>query len=410
MRAPAALWPWQEDVVEWLVDAPPGARAALIAPTGAGKATVAVETVRRLSEREPELSVLVIYQFAAVGRNLLARARAASGLDVWSLDKRRLRTLAVAGEPFDWPRSTIVGVAARDLHEVWVRRVLAQNPWALTIVDGVHDIAAISPWLDELSSARLLALSDSPTIFDRTWRVFSGPHMHVAPGQPQPGASETVEFSLSTGEASLAGEVHSAAALGAGHPEWHASALRRASDSSPFAVQAAALRLLEQLRPLRNSYTHGTTETESSLSSERRQSLSQIIPYFAALESIVRSVDALEEDSRFEAFLRIADDQMARDAGSLVVFTADRRTAEYIADRLRFLQYRVELVSPGWDPVEPSGPNTIYVVPDDSLRGLDLGLIAIGIHYDEPRGRRALREARISSTGQRRIFALQAKS
>jgi type III restriction enzyme len=99
--------------------------------------------------------------------------------------------------------------------------------------------------------------------------------------------------------------------------------------------------------------------------------------------------------------------RLAPDVEPFVLFTRERRTAEYLADRLRFLQRPVEAIGAGTIlPDElPKGP-VAYVVPDDALAGLDLAQFSRAVFYDEPSESTLARESRLSHVTDLLIFLL----
>jgi DNA polymerase III delta prime subunit len=408
---PTHLRNWQEQFISSAVSMPIPARLLLVAPVGLGKTTAVIELARRLADQTPRFRMLAIYDRQEIGRNLLARAHATAGLEETPIEKKWLRTVAASNKPHVWPQRVAAGIAARDLREEWVQRALAETNWDLVVADEIRDADNVREWLTRLRAPRIVVASSVPRpgwIDLPGWITSNiGAAQLVLDTPSTQTAQETVEFERSLAEVELLRLVHDTAALADGFDDWGANELSSAAESSPFALQAAALRLAARLRPLRNSYAHGRTADDQGVSKEREVTLSRIVPYFAGLEKIIEGVDALNIDARFEAFFRLVVDRLTPLQTPFVVFTRDQRTAEYIVDRLRFMQRPVELVGPGWNPSETPQPSTAFVVPDEALQGLDLGIVSIGVHYDAAGPRALLREARLSPDSDRTILTLR---
>jgi Type III restriction enzyme, res subunit len=404
---------WQEKFVSDAIDAQSPVRLALVAPTGTGKSTVALELTRRLAQRSRQFRALLVYDLLAAGQNLLARAHTEAELPERQIDKSWLRTIAASEKSYEWPERLVAGIAARDLRDKWARDALGRL-WDLVVVDDVRDVGTVCLWVEQLQAPRTVLLSSLSTPALRHlagWTISDISAQPIDAGAGVPTSREIVEFERSPAEAALLELVEKAVALAESDDEWGATDLSRASESSPFALQAAALRLAERLRPLRNSYAHGRTADPRPTEEERRSTYSRLAAYFALLEKIIVGVDALESDARFEAFVSMVVERLAPLQEHFAVFTFDQRTAEYVADRLRFLRQSVELVRPGWSPPAPSGAATAHVVPDSALRGLDLGKVRIGVHYDAPDPtRQFVREVRLAVDAERTVISLRPTS
>jgi hypothetical protein len=216
-----------------------------------------------------------------------------------------------------------------------------------------------------------------------------------------------VPFERSEEEQALLHEVRDAVARVSEHSEWGALELQQAAESSPFALQAAALRLSERLRPLRNSLAHGRTGRQEELADDRQEDLTSLLLYFSALERIIDAVDRLDVDARFQAFLELVIDRLTPGGKPFVVFTSEPRTADYLLDRLRFMQCDAEAIGTGWVPPDawPDRP-VAYVVADDAIAGLDLGDSSTAVFYDLPHDSAAERESRLSPKDDLTIFVL----
>jgi hypothetical protein len=174
----------------------------------------------------------------------------------------------------------MVGVINADtLADRWVTKELLTIDWDLVVVDSANTLSpraegALRQLLGEGAVRRLLALGLAGRP-DRHRPLGSLHGLHVTDwGTAMVDDPSTMAFAYrfrpvfferSAEERRLLHQVHSILGrLGPATGRWNLDDLEEAASSSPYALQASALRALERLRPWRNALAHGSTGEDAT--------------------------------------------------------------------------------------------------------------------------------------------------
>jgi hypothetical protein len=178
------------------------------------------------------------------------------------------------------------------------------------------------------------------------------------------------------------------AQLGSTAKRWELDDLEEAALSSPYALQASALRALERLRPLRNALTHGSTGEDAKSLPSRAHQLDELNLTLQELQALTDAVDQLSVDARYTAFIDLVHTTWPTlSRASIVVFCAQPSTADYLADGLA-LRARPAIRVRAHRPVLADlrsavrTPGAVIVVEDEAVNGLDLHGVGQAINYD----------------------------
>jgi hypothetical protein len=198
-----------------------------------------------------------------------------------------------------------------------------------------------------------------------------------------------VFFERSAQERRLLHQVHGMLdRLGPATRQWELDDLEEAASSSPYALQASALRALERLRPWRNALAHGSTGEDATPRPGRAHELQELNVTLGELQTLADAVDQLSVDARYTAFVNLVDVESPRfSQASSVVFCAQPSTAEYLANGLALQErpttrVRAQRPALGDLRIAVRTPGAVIVVEDEAVIGLDLHGVGQAINYD----------------------------
>jgi hypothetical protein len=396
------LRPQQRDFVQRFLAADSPRHQLLLAPTGLGKTTVAMAIIASVLQTLPA-RVLIVTRSSLVGEQL-AQARPPQSIMV-QLTKAwlRERDTESSGTPGGWPASMVGMINSDTLADRWVTKELLTSDWDLVVVDRADTLSpraegALQQLMGEGVVRRLLALGLGGRP-DRNRPLGSLHGLHVTDWGIAPADDPStiafahrfrpVFFERSAEERRLLHQVHGVLdRLGPAIRRWKLDDLEEAASSSPYALQASALRALERLRPWRNALAHGSTGEDATPRPSRARELRELNVTLEELQALADAVDQLSVDARYTAFINLMDAESPRfSQASIVVFCAQPSTAEYLANGLALRERpttRVRAQRPALADLRSAvrTPGAVIVVEDEAVIGLDLHGAGQAINYD----------------------------
>ena len=362
-------------------------RLLLVAPRGSGKTTAAIAALAELGTRRPA-SVLLIASSDPASRSVQAALRS-RGLRAPRITKRWLRSTAGDATADRRRPPLFASVSLPLLQDSWAARELLSIHWDAVVVDDAEvavDDPYLQRWLEGATADRVafLANAKSPRLLELADSTIEWEFSQLVQNRV---TLTMVTFRRDRAEVDLLEEVALLDEPGVGEYAGGIAEVQRAARSSPFALQAAALKQVERLRPIRNALAHGRTG-DSSPVFERSDDLGTAMRLDARLEAIVDAVDGLQYDARFEALYRLMLDLKPTTQSPVIIHVSEPRTADYVADRLRF-----QLISATSEEASGAGiddeEHAARVVPDDAIDVLLSSTARRVVFYDAGSDRKA---------------------
>ncbi len=402
--SPPMLRPHQRDFVQGFLAADAPRHQLLLAPLGAGKTTAAMAIIASVLQTTPA-RVLIVTRSSLVAEQFAQTRPPQSVMVQITKAWLRERTTESGGTPDGWPASMVGVVSPDTLADRWVMKELLTSQWDLVVVDdadtdtlGPRAEKALQQLIGEGAARRLLALGLGGQPADD--RPLGSLHeLHVTnwelPFLDHPSTATFTHrfhpafFERSPEERRLLHQVRRLLnRLGPTARQWELDGLEEAASSSPYALQASALRALERLRSRRNALAHGSTSEDATPRPSRAHELHELNLTLQELQALADAVDQLSVDARYTAFIDLVGTASPRFShASTVVFCAQPSTADYLADCLVQLERpttRVRAHRPALGDLRSAvrTPGAVIIVEDEAVNGLDLQGVGQAINYD----------------------------
>ena len=391
----------QEAVVNTVIDGPQPARVIVSATVGAGKTHLAAAIARRVLALEPMSRLLFLVPSRVIAGAFEDR------LDVPRADlfTRAAARAAVAGREEPFPRPISVFVTFKEARSREVQTALAAVMWDLIVVDDAQEAGpGLRRILGRLTSVhtRLLMLGDESQArsFAASWptatmvdlaRAEVGQRVSGANARAalRPTSLSLVPYRRRRDERdAVERTVRAATRLRPWAGRAQISRVRRASESSIYALQQEALVVLETSRLRRNVLAHRATGGDEA----RHDEFARLSLELRELERVVDVLDELSPDTKAQAFLALARKLLQTSSANqrgICVVVALATTAMYLRSALSDSGMRSTVVAsekriPASIVSDVSeGPGFLLIV-DDALPGYDLREFRIAVHYDLP--------------------------